>query len=322
MNADQRSFGEVGDRPEREAVVVGYGLEYLVMAINCGRSIRASNPGLLTTLVTNVAVDAQALGDSFDRVVVRDEPADLNRHVKTSILEFTVAEKVLYVDADSEVVGDLTPFFRLLDRFDVILRLQAVPVNKPFELADGIPGGAFPHYHGGAFLLRDGVEARAFLEHWQRRMFESGLSRDQPALARTVYDLPGLHLLVVNAVLCADDFETRALFKPKHETPRIAHFGDPHGRPATARRLLDIAVRMAAVLVEQGPHAAELERVRKKYRQMNHPLFRIRWTRSIYLRAALRSAGGDVAADPRRRTQSVRGRPYVGDGGRLWDDHA
>lgn len=321
MTAEEPIRSATEDRPEREAVVIGYGLEYLIMAINCGRSIRASNPGLFTTLVTNLAVDAQALGDAFDRVIVRDEPADLNRLVKTSILDHTVAEKILYVDADSEVVGDMTPFFRLLDRFDVVLRLQAVPVNKAFELAEGIPGGAFPHYHGGAFLLRDGAAARAFLAHWQQRMLESSLNRDQPALARTVYDLPDLRLLVVNAVLCADDFEARVLFKPKHEAPRIVHYGEPHRRPATVRRLLDISKGLATALIEPGAQAAELERARMKFRRMDHPLFRVRWTRSIYLRTVLRSAGEDVADDPRRRAQSVRGRPYDRDAGRLWDDH-
>ena len=116
-------------RPDREAVVIGYGFEYLVMALNCGRSIRATNPGLATTLITNVAIDPAVIADRFDRVVVRDEPADRNRLVKTSVLDHTVGERVLYVDADSEVVGDLDPAFRLLDRFDVVLRMQAIPVN-------------------------------------------------------------------------------------------------------------------------------------------------------------------------------------------------
>ena len=32
-------------RSDREAVIIGYGVEYLLMALNCARSLRESNPG-------------------------------------------------------------------------------------------------------------------------------------------------------------------------------------------------------------------------------------------------------------------------------------
>jgi hypothetical protein len=309
-------------RPEREAVVIAYGFEYLVMALNCGRSLRASNPGLVTTLVTNVTVDPRTVADRFDRVIVRDEPADQNRMVKTSILDHTVGEKVLYVDADSEVVGDLEPAFRLLDRFDVVLRMHATPVNKPFELADGIPGGVFPHLHGGVFLLRDGEAARGFLARWQQRMLESGLSRDQPALARTVYDLPELRVIVLNAIWSADEFEAATLFNAKREPPRILHYAKPHHDLAVARRLRDTLEALLPTLPEALRGDADVARVREKYRRITHPLFASRVTRAPYLALAHRLGRlrGRPAVDVLDRRSIAQGRPYTKDAGRLWAD--
>ena len=310
-------------RPEREAVVIGYGFEYLVMALNCGRSIRASNPGLATTLVTNVPIDAAAVADRFDRVVVRDEPADRNRLVKTSVLDHTVGERVLYVDADSEVVGDLDPAFRLLDRFDVVLRMQAIPVNKPFELADGIPGAIFPHLHGGVFLLRAGDAARTFLGHWQRRMVESGLSRDQPALARTVYDLPDLRAIVLNAIWSADEWEAATLFDAaKHEPPRIRHYARPHLDLAVARRLRATFATLLPSLPSEVRDSVDVARVGEKYRRITHPLFASPFTRRAYLALALRWARlrHGIEVDVTDRRAIARGRAYTRDAGRLWED--
>ena len=310
-------------RPEREAVVIGYGFEYLVMALNCGRSIRASNPGLATALITNVPIDAASVADRFDRVVIRDEPTDRNRLVKTSVLDHTVGERVLYVDADSEVVGDLDPAFRLLERFDVVLRIQAVPVNKPFELADGIPGGVFPHLHGGVFLLRAGDAARTFLAHWQRRMVESGLSRDQPALARTVYDLPDLRAIVLNAIWSADEWEAATLFDAaKHEPPRIRHYARPHLDLAVARRLRATFATLLPSLPSEVRDSVDVARVGEKYRRITHPLFASPLTRRVYLALAHRwgRLRRGIEVDVTDRRAIAQGQAYTRDAGRLWED--
>jgi hypothetical protein len=277
----------------------------------------------MTTLITNIPIDPAFVADRFDRVVVRDEPADTNRLVKTSVLDHTVADKVLYVDADSEVVGDLDPAFRLLDRFDVGLKAHAVPVNKAFDLAPGVPGGTFTHFAGGMLLLRSCPQARDFLAHWQRRMVESGLSRDQPALARTVYDLPELRLVVLNAVWCADAAEVAALFDPrKHEEPRIRHHGEPEKDPAYAARVRREMERLVGALAPERRTGDDVVRVAEKYRRITHPLFVGRATRWMYVvlahRRGLRRGIGPIGLGDRAAV--AQGRPYTRDVGVLWDD--
>ena len=309
--------------PRREAVIIGYGFEYLVMALNCARSIRESNPGVATTLVTNVPIDPVSVADRFDRVVVRDEPSDRNRLVKTSVLDHTTAEHVLYVDADSEVVGDLDPAFRLLERFDVVLRMHSGPVNKPFELTPEIPGGVFPHLMGGLLLLRVGGPAREFLAHWQRRMVESGLSRDQPALARAVYDLPEVRLLVLNAIWCAEPWEVSNLFDPvKHEPPRIRHYARPHLDLAVARRLHDTLTALLPTLPAAVRDGDDVASVVEKYRRITHPLFAPWLTRRAYLSLAHRwgRLRHGIVVDVVDRGAIAQGRAYTRDAGRLWED--
>jgi len=305
-----------------EVMLVGYGLEYLLMACNAARSLQATNPDLRRVLVTNVPVDPEVLAGRFDRVVVRDEPAARNRFVKTSILDHASADRVMYVDADAEVVGDLTPAFALLDRFDVVLRMHATPVNKPFELADGIPGGVFPHLHGGVFWLSDGDAARGFLATWQRRMVESGLDRDQPALARTVYDLPELRALVLNSVWSADPFEAATLHRPGREAPRILHYGKPHHALDVAHRLRAELEPLLPLLPADVRASEAAQRVQEKYRRLTSPLFRTALTRRAYLSFAHRTARlrGRPDVDVMDRGAVAEGRAYQRDAGRLWAD--
>ena len=312
--------------PQREAVIIGYGFEYLVMALNCARSIRETNPDLLTTLITNLPVTDHMIGDRFDRVIRRDEGTERNRFVKTAVLDYTVARKVVYLDADSEVLGDLTPAFRMLDRFDVLLKLHSEPSTLRFELAREISSQLFPHMSGAAAFFKDDRPARQFLALWQQRMVESGLDRDQPALARTVFDVAGQGILALNATWSASAWERENLVTPKHEPVRILHYGHPHLDPAVARNLDQEFHRVVAVMPEELRATAEVHRVRKKLRLVKHPLFRWRLSRRgvLSLRYRWSRLTGDQEGLPRYTDRGSRaiGRPYRRDLGRLWTDES
>jgi hypothetical protein len=172
------------------------------------------------------------------------------------------------------------------------------------------------------FLLRDGAPGREFLAHWQRRMVESGLSRDQPALARTVYDLPDLRLIVVNAVWSADEWEAANLFTVKREPPRILHYARPHHDLGAAQRLRRTLEGLLPNLPETLQGDADVQRVREKYRRITHPLFASRLTRLLYLLAAHRLGRlrGIADVDVLDRRSVARGRDYTRDNGTLWED--
>ncbi len=313
--------------PGREAVLIGYGFEYLVMAVNCARSLKANNPTIATVLVTNIAVDAEVVAPWFDRVVVRDEETDRNRLVKTSVLDFVEAEEMMYLDADAEVIGDLRPAFRLLQRFDIVLRTHDVPVHKPFVLDDGVPAQLFPHMSGRIFLLRAGEAGKGFLRHWQRRMVESGLSRDQPGLARTVWDLPRAPLILLNVPWLDTDVGAQHVERGGEPggtgmSPRVLHYKHPHADRRIAQRLHQTVEALAARLPSEMLSDPEVVRVREKLRRVSHPLFWSRFTRRAFLsfahRRGLRRLG--VSVNVLHRPSVAEGLPYTRDVGRLWDE--
>ena len=113
--------------PEVEVLVVGHGFKLVVVATNCARSIRRTNPGMPIRLVTNAPKAwAEPLRRKFDLLEFRDELEANNRAAKLAAFNWSSTERVLYLDADAEVCGDLLPAFRMLDAATVLLR--------PFDL--------------------------------------------------------------------------------------------------------------------------------------------------------------------------------------------
>lgn len=316
------------DESKAEVLIVGYGLEYLIMGLNALRSVRQTNPELRTRLVTNVPIPRGPFEAWVDDVVFRDEPSDQNRLVKTSALDFATSERVLYLDADVEVVGDLSPAWILLERFDVLLQAHPVPVHKPFELTPGVPGAVFPYFSGGMLFMRNEHPAREFLANWRSRLIESGLNRDQPALARTVYDLPETRLLVLNSIWQLDVQHLDVLmmrdplFQRSGNRPMIVHHHDAHRDRAYAARLSEMVELAASAAPRAMTTSEEFIRVREKLRRASSALYANRLTRHPYLaivnRLALRRHG--VEADVLFRRNETGGVPFRPNASGLWNE--
>jgi hypothetical protein len=313
---------------DAEVIIVGYGLEYLIMGLNALRSVRESNPDVRTTFLTNIPLSHEPIVQWVDRLIHRDEPSDRNRLVKTSVLDFAECERVLYLDADVEVTGDLSPAWTLLERFDVLLQGHPVPVHKPFELSPGVPGALFPHFSGGLFFLRNDRPAREFLANWQMRLQQSGLDHDQPALARTVFDLPATRLLVLNSIWQMDVQHIDVvlmgdpLFRKTGARPIVVHHHDAHRSREYAGRLREMFDVATASLPHEVATSAEFVRVREKFRRTSSRLFSNRITRHPYLavmhRIGLRRHGVD--ADVLFRRDETRGLGFRPNASGLWDD--
>lgn len=273
---------------DAEVLVIAYGFEYALMAVNLARSIGASNPGLARAVITNDDRVRTLLEQEFERVVVRDESADRNRTIKTAAIDFAIARRNVLVDADAEVVGDLAPALRLLDRFDVLLKMNASPLNKPFDLDPDIPSTVFPQYSSGVVFFRRSAPAERFFATWAAEFAALGLDRDQPALARTVLRCPEVPILVLNAIWNANPADLRSgLFRPEREQPRIDSFMDPASAPAIAGRLARTLEEILPALPASLREESEVRRVVEKYRLLGHPAARWPMTRRILF--ALRS---------------------------------
>lgn len=197
-----------------EVVIVAYGFEYLVMAIDIARSIRSTNPGFAVTLITNAPRHWALLTEDFDRVVNRD-------------------------DGD-EVPGYLTPAFRLLDDDDVLIRPLSLPSEFPHLLGPDLNGHLFPQFWGGmAYFHR--VRARPLSERWEERFRSSGLHSDQPALARAVHDAADVRFLPMNSVWGYFNWTAASRTRPE---PRIYHYADVSNDGTVLERCIAILAEL------------------------------------------------------------------------------
>lgn len=291
------------------------------MAVNNARTIRATNPGLTLTLVTNMPPTWDFLAAEFDRVVHEDAPDEANRLAKIGCPSTTTAERVLYLDADAEVLGDLTPAFAMLDDFDVLLRPFEMPSKFPHRLGPGLDGQLFPQFMGGILFFRRSPAALDLFRRWGSRYASAGLARDQPALARAVHDTPGLRLLPMNAVWGA--FATPGNGYPDGRVaPRIHHYADVSNDPEVLARCIgvleDIVGRLPAA---DAPQVAGTVR---RLRRLASPLYRSRITNRAaraWWRARDRRAGLD-GVDTRKKQPRTAGAALGDPQAPLWDDAA
>jgi hypothetical protein len=294
---------------------VAYGFEYLAMAANCARSVKATNPGLRTHVITNVDVDPDVLAAHFDVVTFRDEGTEYNRHVKTSALSHATSEFAVLIDSDAEVVGDLSPMLACLDRFDLAIKVTASPTFKAYEVTPGLPGGLFPCYHGGVVFFRVNERSSRLFAAWHRDLVDGNHNRDQPSLARAIYDNPDVRVLPLNAVWNATAADAPLLApKPaRRSRARVVHYRQAHeNSPEAARRIASYVRVFAAALPPHSVHRAGAERALKKYALVGHALYGSRWTRRAYLALSLRldRAAWLDAATLKDRGSRTLGRRY------------
>jgi hypothetical protein len=297
-----------------EAINVAFGFEYLAMAINSARSVRATNPGVRTTVVTNVDADITVLEREFDRVIVVDAPTDSNRTFKTRVIDFVTADRVVFLDCDTIVVGDLSPIFRCLDRFDVAVKVNPEPAFKDFDIADGIPGSTFPSFHSAVLFFRRGPGAERLFAAWSRIVAEDGVSRDQPALARAVFENPDVRVLPLHAMWNTSPLDLRLLApKPgRRVEPRVIHYRKPDKDPRVAAALLPLVRGLRDALPVGSAHRERADVANLKYEIIGHPLYRWRVTRRplLAIRIRLDRVRGLAPVDLRDRGAESAGSNY------------
>ena len=158
-------------------VYVATGDGYLREAVASAITLRRAMPNASIALVTDAALAEQ---DPFDLVLRRTDV----RHAPIDKLLAAEApfERVVYLDTDTVVSGDLSPLFDVLERFDV----AALPETKrgwDYRLPEVSP--AFAELNTGVIAFRRTPEVAALFAEWRRLhdelRDEAGLASDQPS---------------------------------------------------------------------------------------------------------------------------------------------
>jgi hypothetical protein len=257
LSADQ--FKDCG------CIYTAFGFEYLMLAAHSAATLKRHNPGLRATVITNVPVKHAIQDDVqlFDEIIYFDRSSALNRDARLSANLISRYHKTLMLDCDTEVRGDLSPIFSLLDNYDVAVRLLNRVTKASFEVFDGRLAHELnlSEWNAGVIFFRDTEKTRELFERWRDIFQREAMTRDQPAFMRAVLATRGLCLLPLSPLWNAKPgrlYESDLLeTEPAHI--RIFHYREPFAHPQVAKAIyrtystlgLQWADGVAAELVER-----------------------------------------------------------------------
>lgn len=203
-------------------VYVATGKKYVGEAIESARSLKQVMP----TLGVTVFSDHLIADPAFDRVIPIERPIQGSAD-KVRSLPLTPYERTLFLDTDTYVCADLSEYFELLDRFDVLIAHDALRINW-----GGLPiPRIFPEMNGGVIAFHR-ERSMAFLNAWEAAYDQEILRHgprcpDQFTLRSTLYDSkirfyvlpPGYHCMVWEAAYVCGEVK---ILHGRHDLPLAA----------------------------------------------------------------------------------------------------
>ncbi|HML23513.1 MAG TPA: glycosyltransferase [Aggregatilinea sp.] len=213
--------------------IVAYGDPARNCAKRAIQSAKAFMPDLPVVLVSD-----RALGAGEDATFEHSDDDLGARSVKTEIYDLAPEawEYVLYLDADTEVVADISFLFQVLaDGWDAVFCINpaqyvlAREMSRP-DNADEIREtfaqlgtDELLQLNGGVFGFRRGERTAAFFRAWHAEWKRYG-KRDQAALDRVLYRAP------LRVYVLGNEWNTITRYLPPERTAGILHY------PMQARR--------------------------------------------------------------------------------------
>jgi hypothetical protein len=178
-------------------IYVAFGRAYLIQALNSVQSLRRISPGVPACIVTNTLREPPEAFREWDRAadswVFLDLPDNQNRLVKTDLLRYTPFQRTLYLDCDTEVVGDVKTMARFLDYWDVALRLReegyspTATKGRQTVLDGAASVFELPHWNGGVVLFAANERVAEFFSLWNHYYQTGGIPYDQVSLVEAAF---------------------------------------------------------------------------------------------------------------------------------------
>lgn len=251
-------------------VYVATGAGYVAEAMGSAASLRAAMPDAKICLVSDESLAQPA---PFDEVIVR---RDVRRAPIDKLLAIEAPfDRIVFLDTDTLVVGDLSGLFDVLGGFDI----AALPETKRgwHYSVPGLPN-AFAEFNTGVLAFRRNDAVHALFASWRAAHDELGHASDQPgfrvALWRSnvrVAPLPSeYHFLgnVPNYVMwdaklihARGDVERIArdvnrVVMPRVYLPDVGVLHAFHGRRGWVKQLARVGTAMSRLLVRRPTDAA------------------------------------------------------------------
>lgn len=138
--------------------------QYLAEAKVSAISARQHNDVNIAVLTSKELEDEALSTDLFDEVVTIDSN-NLCDDIRDKIRNIgrSPYDKTIYVDNDTYVLGDISPVFDLLDRFEITAAHAPV---RPLVTLEAVPD-AFPELNTGVIGFRLNQRVQDFFKEWQ-----------------------------------------------------------------------------------------------------------------------------------------------------------
>lgn len=261
------------------AIWVAFGPDFLLMAIHSAYTFRKHNPGRGTAVVTNMTISDCRVGDVevFDHVITVEAENKQAFCWKLHIDSHAPFDRVIFLDADTEVRRDMSPVFNLLERYPFAICPREMPCNKPGYIWGDqlLAASGLREFNSGVFAF-DGTndEARAFFERvrttFDERNEAHGETIDQPSFTVALYQDPAFNYAPLSVEWNATNRrnEARAFIEKYPGRVGVYHYREPLRHRDVARNFIDTASR-----VRLEPMSPEFERIRPRYTWPGHTPF-------------------------------------------------
>lgn len=212
------------------------------MAAHSARTAAQVSPSLGRFVLTNVDVsEVLWRGEKlFDIRVVPDKSSE-NRKWKTSFHEWSPFHKVLFLDCDTEIRGDVRPLFSLLKSWPILAKQNALPSRYQLKIGDEESLDLRINEWNTGVIAADlqNLGAREFLSKWKSAYHDLGISKDQASFMSVVYDKSTIIPLSMSGIWNARDKEEeqKFLLMNRPDEIRIFHYIDPGRSESVAREI-------------------------------------------------------------------------------------
>lgn len=170
-------------------IYYGTGEQYLQEAMKSAESVKEHNNIDITIFTDEPAVQY----DCFDSVR-RIDPGQFPFYDRITYFKQTPYEKTIYLDTDTVTIGDITPIFDMLDRFDILASLNetrnTASESHKYDTVELDVPEAFPEYQCGVLGFRDSSVVMDVFDDWQDRYreYRDKFVLDQPFFAEALFN--------------------------------------------------------------------------------------------------------------------------------------
>jgi hypothetical protein len=158
-----------------------------------------------------------------------------HRRSKVDCIGLSPFERTLYLDAEMQVLCDLSEVFDVLARFDVALcHAHGREAQQRKQLwREKIPSG-FPQFNGGLMAFRRNAQTESFLKDWGNSYHEAGFKKDQVTLRELLWS-SDLRIATLPPEYNIRYRKYLWLWGAQEAKPKILHFPARQNEPLAVR---------------------------------------------------------------------------------------